>query len=63
MAGSRSQAKGKANKIAGATKQAVGKATGNRKLRTKGTVQRAKGTVQDAVGRSDRKIRGAANSL
>jgi uncharacterized protein YjbJ (UPF0337 family) len=63
MAGSRSQAKGKANKIAGAAKRAVGKATGNRKLRAKGTVQRAKGKVQDTVGRSDRKIRGAANSL
>jgi uncharacterized protein YjbJ (UPF0337 family) len=63
MAGSKSQAKGKANKLAGSAKRALGKATGNRKLQAKGAVQQTKGKAQDAVGRSDRKIRGAANSL
>jgi uncharacterized protein YjbJ (UPF0337 family) len=63
MAGSRSQAKGKANKMAGAAKRALGKATGNRKLRAKGAIQQTKGKAQDAMGRTARKIRGAANSL
>jgi uncharacterized protein YjbJ (UPF0337 family) len=63
MAGSQSQAKGKANKAGGKIRQAVGRATGNRKLKARGAVQTAKGTVQDATGRADRKLRGAANSF
>jgi uncharacterized protein YjbJ (UPF0337 family) len=63
MAGAQSQAKGKANVIAGKAKKAIGGSTGNRKLRAKGAAQEAKGKAQNAVGRTDRKLRGAANSL
>jgi uncharacterized protein YjbJ (UPF0337 family) len=55
-AGSR-QVKGKGNKAVGGAKQAVGKATGNRKLQAKGAVQKTKGKLQDATGRADRKLR------
>jgi uncharacterized protein YjbJ (UPF0337 family) len=56
LAGSKTQAKGKANKISGSVKQAAGKATGNRKMRAKGTAQKAKGAVQDAAGKTGRAL-------
>jgi len=38
------------NRVAGATKDSVGKATGNKKLQAEGKAQKAKGAVQDAAG-------------
>ena len=38
------------NKAAGATKDAVGKATGNKKLQAEGKVQKAKGAAQNVTG-------------
>jgi uncharacterized protein YjbJ (UPF0337 family) len=63
MAGAASQAKGRANVIAGKARKAFGRVTGNKKLRAKGAAQEAKGRAQNALGRTDRKLRGAANSL
>ncbi|WP_312936373.1 CsbD family protein [Pseudomonas sp.] len=42
--------KGTANDLIGEGKQAVGKATGNDKLRAEGAAQEAKGEVQKKVG-------------
>lgn len=42
--------KGNANKAVGAVKSAVGKATGNGKLRTEGDAQKIKGDAQKAIG-------------
>jgi uncharacterized protein YjbJ (UPF0337 family) len=56
MAGSKTQAKGKATKAAGTVKKTVGKATGNKSLATKGSAQKAKGTVKDKVGKATRKV-------
>jgi uncharacterized protein YjbJ (UPF0337 family) len=57
MAGTKTQAKGKANKTAGGVKKAVGKVTNNRSLQAKGTAQKAKGTVQDKAGKVTKKVR------
>jgi uncharacterized protein YjbJ (UPF0337 family) len=38
------------NKIAGKTKELIGKATGNEKLEAKGDAQQLKGTAQDVKG-------------
>jgi uncharacterized protein YjbJ (UPF0337 family) len=62
MAGTARQAKGKGNKVAGSTKKAVGKATGNRRLQAKGSAQKAKGTVQDVAGKVERKVRRATKT-
>jgi uncharacterized protein YjbJ (UPF0337 family) len=59
MAGKRRRAKGRANKVAGSIKKAVGKATENRRLQAKGFAQKAKGTVQDLAGKVERKVRRA----
>ena len=44
------KAKGLANEAVGNTKQAIGKATGNEKLRAEGKIQETKGEAQRAVG-------------
>lgn len=38
------------NKVAGETKDAVGKATGNKRLQAEGKAQKAKGSVQSVSG-------------
>ncbi|OAH43270.1 general stress protein CsbD [Sphingobium yanoikuyae] len=38
------------NKAAGATKEAIGKATDNERLEVEGKLQKAKGTAQDVAG-------------
>jgi uncharacterized protein YjbJ (UPF0337 family) len=43
-------AKGAMDKASGAGKDAIGKATGNEKLRAEGAIDKAKGAVRDAVG-------------
>jgi len=42
--------KGAADKASGATKDAIGKATGNDKLRVEGAIDKAKGAAHDVVG-------------
>jgi uncharacterized protein YjbJ (UPF0337 family) len=42
--------KGAADKASGAAKDALGKATGNDKLRVEGAVDKAKGEVREKVG-------------
>lgn len=42
--------KGAADKTSGAVKDAVGKATGNDKLRVEGAIDKAKGAAHDALG-------------
>lgn len=49
------RAKGLANEAAGNVKQAVGKATGNDRLRAEGAVQERKGEAQNLKG----KVKGA----
>jgi uncharacterized protein YjbJ (UPF0337 family) len=49
------KAKGLANEAAGNTKQAIGKATGNEKLRSEGIAQERKGEAQQVAG----KVKGA----
>ncbi len=43
-------AKGALDKASGAAKEAIGKATGNEKLRAEGAIDKAKGAVREAVG-------------
>jgi uncharacterized protein YjbJ (UPF0337 family) len=42
--------KGAADKVSGATKEAVGKATGNKKLEAEGKYDKAKGEAHDKLG-------------
>ena len=51
--------KGAADKAAGAAKDAVGKATGNDKLRVEGAVDKAKGAAHDALGNAKDGLRKA----
>lgn len=44
--------KGAGNKAKGAIKEAVGKATDNKKLQAEGKLDKAKGTVQEKVGKA-----------
>jgi uncharacterized protein YjbJ (UPF0337 family) len=57
----REHVKGAADKAKGATKEAAGKVTGDRKLQTEGKIDKAKGTahnvagdVKDAVRKADK---------
>lgn len=43
---------GGARKITGATKETVGRATGDRDLEAEGTAEKAAGRVQSAVGKA-----------
>ena len=45
-----SKTKGTANKIGGAIKEGVGRATGNKRMEAEGVGQQAKGTAQDVKG-------------
>ncbi|WP_395644684.1 CsbD family protein [Terricaulis sp.] len=42
--------KGAADKVSGATKDAVGKATGNEKLQAEGKMDKAKGEAREFIG-------------
>jgi uncharacterized protein YjbJ (UPF0337 family) len=42
--------KGAADKVSGATKEAAGKVTGDKKLEAEGKIDKAKGAVRDFVG-------------
>jgi uncharacterized protein YjbJ (UPF0337 family) len=42
--------KGAADKVSGATKEAAGKATGNKKLEAEGRLDKAKGHTRDIAG-------------
>ena len=42
--------KGAADKASGAAKDAIGKATGNNKLRVEGAIDKAKGAAHEALG-------------
>lgn len=55
--------KGLGNQVAGNTKEAAGKATGNRKLEAKGKMQELKGDAQRAAGNAEHQIRKAAEKL
>lgn len=44
------KAKAAGNKVAGATKEAIGKATDNERLEAEGQAQKLKGTGQDVKG-------------
>jgi len=49
---------GAANQAKGAIKEAAGKVTGDTKLQTEGTLDKAKGEVQSAVGGAKDTLRG-----
>ncbi|OYV95132.1 MAG: hypothetical protein B7Z68_07410 [Acidobacteria bacterium 21-70-11] len=57
------EARGKAKKVQGRVKEAVGKATGDRELERKGARQRAEGAVQEGVGKARRKIGDLADGI
>lgn len=48
---------GAAKKMAGATKEAVGKATGSTKLKVKGKAEKAAGAAQNKVGKLEDRTR------
>lgn len=50
------KAKGLANEAIGNTKQAVGKATNNKKLEAEGTLQERKGEAQQLAGKVKGKL-------
>ena len=49
---------GAANQAKGAVKEVAGNATGDQKLQTEGTLDKAKGQVQSAVGGAKDTLRG-----
>ena len=49
---------GAANQAKGAVKEVAGKATGDRKLQTEGTLDKAEGQVQSVVCRAKDTLRG-----
>lgn len=53
------EAKGSAKKVRGNVKEALGKGTGNDKLRAEGKADKAEGTVQKGVGKVKDKVRDA----
>ena len=56
MAGTKTQAKGKANKAIGSVKKTTGRVTKNRRLQARGAAQKAKGSLQETVGKVARKV-------
>lgn len=55
--------RGKVKKVKGTAKQTVGKLTGNRKLESEGSFQRAAGAVQEGLGKAGRLLGDAVASL
>lgn len=58
MSSTTDKIKGMANEAAGAVKQGVGKAVGNRDLEVKGAVQKKKGEAEQAVGKAKDAVKG-----
>jgi uncharacterized protein YjbJ (UPF0337 family) len=56
MAGTKTESKGKKNKVVGGVKKEAGRVTKNRKLEAKGAGQKAKGSVQEKAGKATRKV-------
>lgn len=56
MAGTKRQ-KGEGEQGRRVRKKVIGKATKDRSLQAKGSVQKVKGTVQDLAGKVERKVR------
>ncbi|HZY51087.1 MAG TPA: CsbD family protein [Devosia sp.] len=50
--------KGSVKQVAGGAKQAIGKATGDKKLEAEGIVQKVEGKVQSAIGGLKDTLRG-----
>ena len=55
--------KGKGKQVKGAVKEGLGKVTGDRDLRDRGTADRVEGDVQEKFGRAKRKIGEAVEDL
>lgn len=53
------EVKGAAKQARGHVKDAIGKATGDSKLRTDGALDKAEGQVQQEVGKAKEKVRDA----
>ena len=53
---------GSAKKTKGSVKEAIGKVTGDRKTRAKGTVEKTEGQAQNAVGGVKDTVREATHS-
>jgi uncharacterized protein YjbJ (UPF0337 family) len=54
---------GAGNKAAGAVKQTVGKATGNKKMEAEGAGQKARGNVQEKVGDAKSRVKDAVDKF
>jgi uncharacterized protein YjbJ (UPF0337 family) len=63
MSSTTDKIKGLANEAMGNAKQAVGKATGNDRLRAEGVVQEAKGEAQQAVAKAKDAVKDVADSV
>ena len=50
------EVKGKADQVKGRVKDAVGRATGDERLRDEGAADEASGEVQEALGKGRRKV-------
>ncbi|PKP81689.1 MAG: CsbD family protein [Alphaproteobacteria bacterium HGW-Alphaproteobacteria-18] len=55
--------KGVGNQIAGNSKEAAGKVTGNKKLEAEGRAQELKGDVQRAAGKAEEKLKKVADDI
>ena len=55
-------AKGVGNQVAGNTKEAAGKVTGNKKLEAEGRIQELKGDAQRAAGKVEEKLKKATDN-
>ncbi len=55
-------AKGVGNQVAGNTKEAAGKLTGNKKLEAEGRIQELKGDAQRAAGKVEEKLKKATDN-
>ena len=57
------EVKGKGKQIKGAVKEELGKLTGDRDLKNRGTADRAEGNLQEGYGKTKRKIGEAVEDL
>ena len=57
----REQVRGAVNKVKGAFKDAIGKATGSKKMQAEGKMDKAKGAVQNTAGDAKDKARSATS--
>lgn len=53
----KNRVKGAAKQAAGATKEAIGKAVGNKEMEIKGKIQHAEGEIQSAAGKANDKLK------